>query len=74
MAAPGRITLRVFTQLDEGLMGGLHLLTQVTHGCTNVIARHQHQAQFVVITKQRRQALIINQCHAANNSSRCHTH
>ncbi|MNR34473.1 hypothetical protein D3C85_1522480 [compost metagenome] len=52
MNLPGRILLRVFTDFDKGLAGGNHLFTQIAGGGADIVARHNHHAQLVMIAKQ----------------------
>ncbi|MNC22469.1 hypothetical protein D3C75_704710 [compost metagenome] len=62
---PGSITLGIFAIMLEGPRCGTDALADITNGGTHDIAGGEHQAQFVVVAKQRRQALVVDQCHRA---------
>ncbi|MNR17616.1 hypothetical protein D3C85_1342880 [compost metagenome] len=67
MGLPGRVSLGVFTDFDKRLLRGNHLFTQIAGRGTDVVTRHHHQTQLMVIAKQRRQALVVDQGNAAQD-------
>ncbi|MNG93212.1 hypothetical protein D3C79_521690 [compost metagenome] len=61
MFLPGRITLGIFAIMLERARGRTDTLADITNGGPDDIAGGEHQAQFMVIAKQRRQPLIVDQ-------------
>ena len=63
VAGPGGRQGRVLADLAERLGGTADFFPHVVHRSADVVARHHHQAQFVVVTEQRGQALIVEHRH-----------
>ncbi|MNE12366.1 hypothetical protein D3C80_1051610 [compost metagenome] len=65
MILPGRIALGVFTDPGKRLGRRAELFTDITERGTHHIAGHQHQANLMMVAKQRSQPLVIEQRHHA---------
>ncbi|MNT96887.1 hypothetical protein D3C72_2390860 [compost metagenome] len=64
---PGDVELGVLADGAKRRGGAADPLADIAQGGTDKIARHQHQADFMVIAKQRSQALVINQRNSAQH-------
>ena len=68
MLLPGGITLGIFAIVLERTRCRTDAFADIANGSTDDIAGGQHQAQFVVVAKQRGQPLIVDQRHR----TQCH--
>lgn len=74
MFLPGHITLGIFAVRLERPRCGTNPFADITNGGAHDIAWGQHQAQFVVVAKQRRQPLVVDQRHRTQRHHAGTTH
>ncbi|MCY1360140.1 hypothetical protein D9M69_467520 [compost metagenome] len=70
VALPGRSLVGIGADLAQRRLGQGQLLARIAVGRVQVVAGHHQQAQLMVVAKQRRQALVIDQRHPSEDRDR----